>query len=331
MGADGLDMLGVGDDAYMQPFVRMSKTGTNILAVLAGSELPNEYVMVGAHYDHLGSGCTSLEPGDTVCNGATDNAAGVAAVLAIGRSLAAMSPAPRRSIILAFWDAEEDGLLGSAHYKDNPLVPLASTKGYVNFDIQGANLLPSIKNFTFAVGPETGGAPLIAMLDDVIADTPLDLRPLSFLFGQGRSDYVNLFAGGVPTIFFSDSTGGCYHTNQDEAAVVDFTKLNEQGRNGFQISLALANTMTLPVHTTGTPLATYGDAVVIDEILTAGLADLALFGPADQASITAIQTEIAGLVADGEANFDSTDVTTLLLDVLDVVGILTNVDCDGFL
>ena len=66
-------------------------------------------------------------------------------------------------------------------------------------------------------------------------------------------------------------------------------------------------------------------------ILTAGLADLALFSPADQASITAIQTEIAGLVADGEANFDSTDVTTLLLDVLDVVDILTNVDCDGFL
>ena len=63
----------------------------------------------------------------------------------------------------------------------------------------------------------------------------------------------------------------------------------------------------------------------------AGLADLALFSPADQASITAIQTEIAGLVADGEANFDSTDVTTLLLDVLDVVDILTNVDCDGFL
>jgi hypothetical protein len=169
------------------------------------------------------------------------------------------------------------------------------------------------------------------LLDDVIATTPLDLRPLSFLFGQGRSDYVNLFGGGVPTVFFSDSTGGCYHTNQDESAVVDFTKLYEQSRNGWQISLALANATTLPVHTTGTPLATYDDAVVIDEILTAGLADLALFTPADQASVTAIQMEVAGLVADGEANFDSTDVTTLLLDVLDLVNILTNIDCDGFL
>jgi hypothetical protein len=331
MGAEGLNSIEIGDDAYKQPFIRNSRVGTNILAVIPGSELPDEYVMAGAHYDHLGTGCPSLEVGDTICNGATDNAAGTAAVLAIGRSIAALPTPPRRSVILAFWDVEEDGLLGSAHYVDNPLVPLASTIAYVNFDIQGANLLPSLRNFTFAVGPETGGSILRSMLDEVAGTSSLDVRALSFLFGQGRSDYVNLFAGGVPTVFFSDSTGGCYHTSEDETAVVDFAKLYEQSRNGFLLTLALAQTTTPPPLVTGSPLATFDDAVVIDEILTAGLADLALFSPADQTAITTIQAEVAAIVADGEASFDSADVTTLLLDVLDVVGILTNIDCDGFL
>ena len=99
--------------------------------------------MVGAHYDHLGSSCPTAVAGDTICNGATDNATGVAATLAIGRAIAAQSKPPRRSVILAFWDREEDGLLGSQFYTQNPLVPLADTVGYVNFDIQGANLLPT--------------------------------------------------------------------------------------------------------------------------------------------------------------------------------------------
>jgi Zn-dependent M28 family amino/carboxypeptidase len=330
MGAAGLNSSESGDDAYKQPYVRSGNTGTNILAVLPGGELPDEYVMAGAHYDHLGS-CASLEAGDFVCNGATDNAAGAAAVLAIGRAIAALPQAPRRSVILALWDSEEDGLIGSAHYVDNPLVPLEDTIAYINFDIQGANLLPSLRNHTFAVGSESGGAPLRALLDETAGDSSLEVRALSFLFGQGRSDYVNLFGGGVPTVFFSDSTGGCYHTNQDEVAVVDFAKLYEQSRNGFQLTLALAETSTPPVHTTGTPLATFADAAVIDEVLTLGLADLALFSPLDQATIVQIQAEIAQIVAGGEANFDPGDVGTLLNDVLQVVGILTNIDCDGFL
>ena len=115
--------------------------GTNVLGVIPGTELPGKYVIVGAHYDHVGSSCTSKEAGDTICNGATDNAAGVAAALAIARDIA-KNPL-RRSVIIAFWDREEDGLLGSLAYTQSPLVPLADTVGYVNFDIQGSNLLPA--------------------------------------------------------------------------------------------------------------------------------------------------------------------------------------------
>jgi Zn-dependent M28 family amino/carboxypeptidase len=302
------------------------------LAVIPGGELANEYVMVGAHYDHLGSSCPSSVVGDTVCNGATDNAAGVAAVLAVGRAIASLPNPPRRSVILVLWDREEDGLLGSQFYVQNPLVPLASTIAYVNFDIQGANLLPSLKNFSAAVSPETGGAVLRGFVDDAVDGEGLGTRKLSYIFGQLRSDYANLVNGGVPSVFFSDSTGGCYHTSQDDVSVVDFDKLHKQAKIGFKVTRSLIDTDTPPPFIApAAPLATYEDAVVINDVLNDGVADLALFTPADQATLLQFQSDLNAMVADGPGNFDSADVTALLLGTIDVVGILTNIDCDGFL
>jgi hypothetical protein len=330
MGATGLNTSQTGDDAFKQPFVEAGSTGVNVLGVITGSELPNEYVMVGAHYDHL-STCRDVEGGDTVCNGATDNAAGVVVALAIGRGIAALPTPPRRSVILAFWDAEEDGLKGSAHYVANPLVPLASTVTYLNYDIQGANLLPSIKNFTFGVGAETG-AGLATLVTQAASGISLDLRLLSGIFGQFRSDYINFILAGVPTVFFSDSTGPCYHTNNDEVAVVDFTKLDRQTRLGYELAMSLADVASPPTYAGQNPtLASFSDAEIIDDVLTTGLADLALFGPADQMELQQTQAEIAAIVAGGAANFDSTDVSTLLNDTAGVIDLLTRTACDGFL
>jgi hypothetical protein len=211
------------------------------------------------------------------------------------------------------------------------VVPLANTVGYINFDIQGANLLPSLKNFTFAVGAETGvGLP--TFVDQATSGATLDYRRLSYIFGQGRSDYVNLVSHGVPTVFFSDSTGPCYHTNADEIAVVDFAKLEQQSRTAYDLTVALANTTSPPVFMSPNPaLATFADAVILDEVLTAGLADLGLFGPADQTQLLQIQAEIHGFVIDGEANFDSSDILTMLLDTANVIDLLTRTACDGFL
>ncbi len=175
-------------DGFLQPFT----LGGNVLGVIRGRELPNEYVIVGAHYDHFGPfQCSMLSLDDDICNGATDNATGVAAVLGIGKALRALPEPPRRSVVLAFWDREEDGLLGSAHYIANPLVPLASTVAYVNFDIQGANLLPSLREISFAVGAETGGQALVDATRDAIVEQNLDTGLFSLVFGQGRSDHAN--------------------------------------------------------------------------------------------------------------------------------------------
>jgi len=150
----GGDAASADPEAYEHAFIG----GTNIVAVLPGTDLADEHVLVGAHYDGLGSACRTADAADTICNGATDNATGVAVVMDIARELS--RHAHRRSVIIALWDREEDGLLGSRAFVQAPPVPLESIKTYVNFDIQGANLLPSLRDTSFAIGAETGGPAL---------------------------------------------------------------------------------------------------------------------------------------------------------------------------
>ena len=337
---NGLNTLGSGEEAFKQHFVLSGQTGTNLLAVIPGSELPNEYVIVGAHYDHLdtrsnasGDCSTGTAPGGAVCNGATDNATGVAAVLAIGKAIKRLHPKPKRSVILALWDAEEDGLVGSRYYVTNPLVPLAQTKGYVNYDIAGANLLPTLHKNTFAVGSETGGSILRDIVDSAVAKQTLDVRPFSYIFGQLRSDYasfVNL--GSIPTVFYSDSTGGCYHTTGDDLGVVNFDKLAQQSELGYRTVVALADADTPPTFVAPNPaLAVYEDALSVQSVLnTAFPADLALFSAADQASITSFKTQIDAVVAAGPGAFDSGDVTTVLNAAVTLVSTLTDTGCHAF-
>jgi hypothetical protein len=304
--------------------------GTNVIATIPGTDLADQYVVVGAHYDHLGSSCTSKRSGDTVCNGATDNAAGVAAALAIARAIGAKHT--RRSVVIGLWDAEEDGLVGSRWYVDHPLVPLADTVAYINFDIQGANLSPSLRNKSFAVGSETGGAGLQQVVHDAIGASTLQTETLSTIFGQGRSDHVNFIAHQVPTVFFSDATGPCYHTNADELSVVDFQKLDQEIGIAGRVTRALANASTPPAFVSGTPLATFSDAVALQRTMELLWQDRDRFSAADQATISDVRDDLNGMVADGEAAFGSDDVSTLLTDAATVVNsILVKGPCDGFL
>ena len=328
-----------GDDAYRQPFTLSGQNGTNLFAVVRGRELPDEYVIVGAHYDHLdsrsdasGHCSASGPPGGDVCNGATDNATGDAAVLAIGRALHALPELPRRSVLLALWDAEEDGLLGSRYYVDHPLVPLAQTVAYVNFDILGADLLPSVRSTSFAVGSETGGTALRGIVDAAVTGQSLNVRPFSYIFGQLRSDYANFVNAGVPTVFFSDSTGGCYHTSGDDVRVVNFPKLAQQTAIAFRTVVALAEASAPPVFTPPNPnLAVFEDAVSLQQALAPAVAaDLALFGSDDQATITSYKAQVDQIVADGPSQFDTTDVGTILTAAINLIGVLTRGGCKAF-
>lgn len=333
--AAGLDGTAEGDASFQQEFVVMGNRGTNFLALIRGRELPEEYVFIGAHYDHLGTRsaadghCFTLNSaGGRTCNGATDNATGVAAVMAIAEAVHHLPEPPRRSIVLALWDAEEDGLVGSRYYVNHPIVPLAQTVAYINFDILGADLLPSLKSSTFAIGAETGGSGFLDLVASAAAPESLDLHRLSYLFGQERSDYKSFVGKGVPTVFFSDATGACYHTTGDDLAIVNFAKLRAQARIALRVLLDLAERADrLPFEGRGKSPAVFRDAVELRSVFEAAQADLSLFGEDDRRMVNEIRERATSVVSDGPDAFDDNDVFTLLGDTIQTISALTRLEC----
>ena len=327
IGAEPLSGSADDPDAYRQTFAN----GTNVLAVLPGSELPDEYVVVGAHYDHLGHDCDGVTADDDICNGATDNAAGVAAALAVGKALAEGDEAPRRSVVLAFWDREEDDFAGSLQFLEDPPVPLDSVVGYVNFDIQGANLSPALKDVTVMVGAETGGPNLEAAATAATEGSDLTTLDLSLLFGQGRSDHAVFADAGIPVVFFTDANAPCYHTTGDELEIVDFDKLDQQIGTALRLTEDLAATDDVPEYTPDTPAATYEDAQSMLAILEQAEPDFSRFSTADEAASQQFLTDLTAIVDAGPEAFDDAAVGTLLQGSVGIVSALSTGECDGFL
>lgn len=318
-----------GDAAYQQPFPQ----GVNVLGKITGTSRPDEHVIIGAHYDHHASCGNS--GGDIVCNGATDNATGVAMVLDMATRFAA--DPPERTVVFAFWDAEEDGLLGSQHYVSNPVIPLADTVAYLNLDIQGANLLPTLRNHTFAIGAASGGDALQAVVDAAYDGSSLDGVQLSAVFGLYRSDYAPFLGKNVPTVFFTDSTGPCYHTPDDEVEIVDFDKLAAQTDIVHHTATALANegpgapgSFLTPVWETS-PTVVFDDVVHLLGVIETSLPDWHRFPQNLSDSALAQRDVLAQIVADGPGAFDDADVGPVLNAAVVAVDLLTYGDCDGFL
>ena len=315
-----------GIEGYLQHY----DLGTNILAIVPGGELADEYVMIGAHYDHHGNNCAGISDEDNICNGANDNATGVAAALDIARSIVA-DGVPRRSIIITLWDGEEDGLIGAKYYAENPVVPLEQTIAYVNFDIQGANLLPSIRNFTILVGAETGGSNLLDAAKNSLKASSLETVMLSLIYGQGRSDHAVFAAIGVPSVFFTDANTGCYHTVKDDIDAVDFSKLEQQILTAEALTRDLVVTDAVPVFDPTAPLSSYEDAVQLLRIVEGAQADFGLFSPDQQVASEQFLLDLQNIVDLGADVFDSTAAAIVLGGAANLVATLSSVECDPFI
>ena len=186
----------------------------NVVGVLEGSDprLKNEYVVYSAHWDHLGIGAPNKN-GDTIYNGALDNASGVACVLAIAETLAKLSPAqrPRRSSLFLFPTGEEQGLLGAEWYSQHPVVPLAKTAANVNLD--SMNVLGVTRDF-IPLGAERSS--LKAVVEAVAREKGLrvstDSRPEQGSFY--RSDHFPFAKVGVPSISLKEGNDYVGHTKE---------------------------------------------------------------------------------------------------------------------
>ena len=210
----------------------------NVLGMIPGKNT-KEYVIVGAHFDHLG-----IDPvldGDQIYNGADDNASGVSAVLQIARAFLASGQQPERNVIFAFWDGEEKGLLGSKYFVQTcPF--LSQIKGYLNFDMIGRNNKPQqpkqVVYFYTAAHPVFGD-----WLKEDIRKYGLQLEPDYRAWENpiGGSDNGSFAKVGIPIIWYHTDGHPDYHQPSDHADRLNWDKIVEITKASFLNMWKMAN------------------------------------------------------------------------------------------
>ncbi len=193
----------------------------NVIGVLEGSgPLASQTVIVGAHYDHVGRGgpaSGSLSPNSKdIHNGADDNASGTAMMLEMARRLARRGdPLPRRVVFVAF-SGEERGLLGSHHYVDHPLVPLADTVMMINFDMVG-RLNDKDELTVYGTGTSLG---IDALVDALGKSEGFAVKKIAD--GMGPSDQQSFYEKNIPVLFAFTGTHSDYHRPSDDTDRINF-------------------------------------------------------------------------------------------------------------
>jgi len=259
--------LGISTSIAMD--VKLNRTqSANVLGLIPGSDpkLRDEVVIYTAHHDHLGIGEPD-ESGDNIYNGARDNASGVAVVMAIARALAALPQAPRRSSLIAFVGAEEQGLLGSLYYANNPTFAPGRIAANINYD--NPNILGDTHDVTF-VG--LGKSSIDRILKLIAGEQGRQVKPDQFA-DKGyfyRSDQFSLAKIGVPAMYLRPGTDYVdrppgwgreqqdyyynthYHQPSDEYNDSwDLQGLVEDALLGYWTGLAIANADDMPAWNPG--------------------------------------------------------------------------------
>jgi len=203
----------------------------NVIGQLRGSgPLADQYIIVGAHYDHLGyGGAGSLAPGNrSIHPGADDNASGAAAVLEMARLLA-QGPPPQRTILFVCFSAEESGLIGSSYFVNHPPVPLEQVAAMLNLDMVGR-----LRDQTLLVGGTGTAAPFEHILAELDEQSPLKLKEFG-KGGFGPSDHLSFALKKVPVLFLFTGLHSDYHRPTDTADKVNYDGLAEVVRFAVQL------------------------------------------------------------------------------------------------
>ncbi|HEY1786334.1 MAG TPA: M20/M25/M40 family metallo-hydrolase [Pirellulales bacterium] len=205
-------------ESYYQPF---GSGYSNILAMMAGSDpaLKDQLIVVSAHYDHVGYGTrrNSFGPIGLIHNGADDNASGVSLLLEVIEAFSRLGQAPKRSVLFAFWDGEEKGLLGSIHWVGQPTVPLDHVVLNINADmvgrsrggkleVSGSRTMPGLRRL-FSLENETTGLAI---------DFPWDIKT--------NSDHYTFYKKQIPALLIHTGLHNDYHRPSD-----DVDKINSDG------------------------------------------------------------------------------------------------------
>ena len=221
-------------------------TAPNTGAVLVGSDpaLRDQYVVVIAHMD--GKGVRTPVNGDSIYNGADDNASGTAAVLEMAEALAGTDPHPRRSILFLDVSGEEHGFWGTYAYLARPTVPVANIVAVLNFDMISRNSPDSI------YGSGMDGSTLGDRLLEVVTAHPEER--MTFTPGPtGGSDHVPFWNLGVPFLMFFAGLHADYHTPLDEPGRINADKAARVTRMAYHLALRIAGDNARPQWKSGWP------------------------------------------------------------------------------
>lgn len=215
--------------------------GRNIIGLLPGSSAPDEFIVIGAHYDHVGTFVTSAGYPE-IHNGADDNASGTSGVIELARAIAA-GPRPRRSILFMTFSAEEMGLLGSEYYVAHPTVPIRQIKAMLNLDMIGRL---NLKNFGI-YGAESG-----VEFPDLVKRHGQRLG-IEFKLPKKEedryfraSDQASFYDAHIPVLFAFTGVHPQYHQPSDDWELIDAEGATKILRLFKGIALEVANMVSGP-------------------------------------------------------------------------------------
>lgn len=222
--------------------IKNEVTTQNVVAIIEGSDplLKDEFIVIGAHYDHLGfggQGSGSRTP-DTLAihNGADDNASGTAGIIELAEKLSGNKDQLKRSIVMMAFGAEEMGLLGSQFFTSNALVDLKDVKAMFNFDMIG-------RLDTTDFGVMLAGTGTAVEFDSLLAIYEKDSQ-LAFNHspeGYGASDHASFYASNVPVLFFTTGAHPDYHTPDDDADKINYKGQKEILDYAYPVIMDIAN------------------------------------------------------------------------------------------
>jgi hypothetical protein len=227
----GVDSFSTG---FVQDFTYGGIARKNFLGLIKGNIYPDKYIVVGAHFDHLG-----VDANGIVYHGADDNASGVAATLAMAKYFQQHKPA--YSIIFALWDGEEIGLRGSAYFVNN--LPAGLDLSKIKFNLNADMLARSDNNSIWASG--LSHFPTYAYLVDSIKprsttqlksgyDKPTDSQDWTLL-----SDHGSFYAKGIPYLYLGVEDHPDYHKTTDTFEKIDLNKFTENANIFAQMAILL--------------------------------------------------------------------------------------------
>jgi Zn-dependent M28 family amino/carboxypeptidase len=277
------DSFALNSDKKLSLIVKVKSeraTTQNVVAVFEGNDpvLKNEYVALGAHYDHIGTGAPVN--GDSIYNGADDDGSGTTALLAMAEALRKASTRPKRSVLFVWHAGEEKGLWGSRYFTNYPTVPLDKIVTQINIDMIGRskkegdtnprNNALSGPNEIYVIGSKmmsTELGDLVASVNEQYLNITYDFRyddpgdPNRFFF---RSDHYNYARKGIPIVFFFDGEHEDYHRPGDSVDKIDFQKMENVARTIYLTLWEVANRPVRPVVDKQLPVQLSGGSIRIE-------------------------------------------------------------------